>query len=169
MATNRSLVTPTSNPALEKALREKLQRRNEAGGSLGELEPLAIRLGLMQNTLKPRLHDPQLLVFAADHGLVVDGIQPPADQLAHDNRPTHETVRMLLGNQLPLTVFARAQQIDVTVVDCGVAEKLAPHDRLLMRKIAHGTRNARATAAMSVEAVDPCVTASASRATAWAM
>ena len=151
MVSNRSLVNPTSNPALERALRDKLQRRNEAGGSLGELEPLAIRLGLMQNTLKPRLHDPQLLVFAADHGLVVDGIQPPADQIAHDNRPTHETVRMLLGNQLPLTVFARAQQIDVTVVDCGVAEKLAPHDRLLMRKIAHGTRNARATAAMSVE------------------
>jgi nicotinate-nucleotide--dimethylbenzimidazole phosphoribosyltransferase len=151
MATTRSLVTPTSNTALERALRDKLQLRNEAGGSLGELEPLAIRLGLMQNTLKPRLHDPQLLVFAADHGLVVDGILPQADQRTHDSRPTHDTVRMLLNNQLPLSVFARTQQIDVTVVDCGVAEKLAPHDRLLMRKIAHGTRNARVTAAMSAE------------------
>ena len=151
MATTRSLVTPTYNTALERALRDKLQLRNEAGGSLGELEPLAIRLGLMQNTLKPRLHDPQLLVFAADHGLVVDGILPQADQRTHDSRPTHDTVRMLLNNQLPLSVFARTQQIDVTVVDCGVAEKLAPHDRLLMRKIAHGTRNARVTAAMSAE------------------
>ena len=146
MATsNRSLVTPTSNPLLEKALREKLQRRNEAGGSLGELEPLAIRLGLMQNTLKPRFQHPQLLVFAADHGIAVDGLRD-----VH-GRATHDTVRMLLNNRLPLTVFARAQQLDVTVVDCGMAEKLAPHDRLLMRKIAHATRNSRVTSAMSLE------------------
>jgi len=142
---NRSLVTPTSNPTLEKALREKLQRRNEVGGSLGELEPLAIRLGLMQQTLKPAFHEPQLLVFAADHGIAVDGI-PDAQ-----GRPTHETVRMLLGNQLPLTVFARVQQLVMTVVDCGMAENTAPHERLMVRKIAHATRNSRVTAAMSLE------------------
>jgi nicotinate-nucleotide--dimethylbenzimidazole phosphoribosyltransferase len=145
MVTSRSLVTPTSNPLLERALREKLLRRNEAGGGLGELEPLAVRLGLMQNTLKPRFRDPQLLVFAADHGLAVDGIQGP------QGKPTHELVSQLLSNQLPLTVFARSQQLDLAVVDCGIAENLAAHDRLLMRKIAHGTRNARATSAMSVE------------------
>jgi nicotinate-nucleotide--dimethylbenzimidazole phosphoribosyltransferase len=142
---NRSLVTPTTNPVLERALREKLQRRNEVGGSLGELEPLAIRLGLMQNTLKPSFHDPQLLIFAADHGIAVDGIRD-----IH-GRDTHETVRMLLTNQLPLTVFARAQQLEVTVVDCGMAENPPPHERLLVRKIAHATRNARVTAAMSLE------------------
>jgi nicotinate-nucleotide--dimethylbenzimidazole phosphoribosyltransferase len=144
-APNRSLVTPTSNPQLEKALREKLQRRNEVGGSLGELEPLAVRLGLMQNTLKPRFNNPQLLVFAADHGLAVDGI--PAAR----GRSTAQTVQMLLSNQLPLTVFARAQQLEVTLVDCGMAENIPPHERLLMRKIAHATRNARVTAAMSLD------------------
>ena len=145
MSGSRSLVTPTSSPLLEKALREKLIRRSEAGGSLGELEPLAIRLGLMQNSLKPMLVNPQLLVFAADHGLAVDGVTDP------QARATHETVQMLLTNQLPLTVFARAQQMDVTVVDCGMAQNLAPHDRLMMRKIAHGTRNTRSSAAMTLE------------------
>lgn len=145
MSQSRSLVTPTSSPLLERALREKLQRRNELGGSLGELEPLAIRLGLMQNTLKPVLHGPQLLVFAADHGLAVDGV---TDAQA---RSTHDTVQMLLSGQLPLTVFARTQQIEVTVVDCGVAQILPSHDRLLMRKIAYGTRNARASAAMTLD------------------
>jgi nicotinate-nucleotide--dimethylbenzimidazole phosphoribosyltransferase len=145
MVTSRSLVTPTTNPLLERALREKLQRRNESGGSLGELEPLAIRLGLMQNSLKPRFRDPQLLVFAADHGLVVDGIADPR------GRRTDETVKMLLANQLPLTVFARAHALDVTVVDCGMAENSPANDRLLMRKIAHGTRNARVAPAMTVE------------------
>jgi nicotinate-nucleotide--dimethylbenzimidazole phosphoribosyltransferase len=145
MSNSRSLVTPTSSPLLEKALRDKLQRRNEVGGSLGELEPLAIRLGLMQNTLKPVLHGPQLLVFAADHGLAVDGITDTKQ------RPTHDTVHMLLSNQLPLTVFARAQHLEVTVVDCGLAQNMVPHDRLMMRKIAHGTRSARASSAMSLD------------------
>ena len=43
-----------------------------------------MRLGLMQNTLKPRFRDPQLLMFAADHGLAVDGITAPPRQRTHE-------------------------------------------------------------------------------------
>ncbi len=142
---SRSLVAPTSNPLLEKALAEKLQRRKEMSGSVGELEPLAVRLGLMQRTLKPKFRDPQLLVFAADHGIAVDGIRGP------DGRSTAETVRRLMAGQLPLSVFARTQHLGFHVVDCGVAEDLHAHDRMLARKIAHGTRNARMSGAMSIE------------------
>lgn len=145
MAISRSLIAPTSNPLLERSLLDKLRRRGDATGNLGELEPLAVRLGLMQNSLKPRFRDPQLLVFAADHGMAVDGIVAPA------RRQTHEQVHQLLTGQLPLAVFARIQQIALTAVDCGVAEEIAAHERLLRRKIAHGTRNARVTDAMSLE------------------
>ena len=151
MVTARSLVSPTSNPLLEKALRDKLARRNEIGGSLGELEPLAVRLGLMQNSLKPRFRAPHLLLFAADHGVAVDGIVVPGQAASHLTRPTHETARQILTHQLPLTVFARAQQLDVTLVDCGMSDELVGHDNLLVRKIAHGTRNCRVTSAMSLE------------------
>jgi nicotinate-nucleotide--dimethylbenzimidazole phosphoribosyltransferase len=146
MSAARSLVNPTSNPALERALRDKLQRRQEAGGALGELEPLAIRIGLMQNTLKPRLREPQMMIFAADHGVAVDGVDPGLR-----NRSTSETVRKIITHQLPLTIFARAQQMQVTVVDCGMADETPMHDRLLLRKIAHGTRNTRVAMAMTLE------------------
>jgi nicotinate-nucleotide--dimethylbenzimidazole phosphoribosyltransferase len=142
---SRSLIAPSSNPLLERALREKLQRRAEQAGSLGELEPLALRLGLMQNTLKPRFHDPQMVVFAADHGIAVDGLGPP------DRRQTQDQVRQLLAGQWPLAVFARAQALELSVVDCGIAANMPSHDRLLMRKIAHGTRNARVSAAMTID------------------
>jgi nicotinate-nucleotide--dimethylbenzimidazole phosphoribosyltransferase len=145
MAASRSLIAPTSNPLLERSLLEKLSRRAEAAGSLGELEPLAVRLGLMQNSLKPRFRDPQLVVFAADHGMAVEGIDTAA------RHPTFQQVQQALSGQLPLAVFARIQQIALTVVDCGVAENIAAHERLLMRKIAHGTRNARITGAMSLD------------------
>ncbi len=145
MSVTRSLIAPTSNPLLERALIEKLQRRAPTTGSLGELEPLAIRVGLMQNTLKPRFREPQLVVFAGDHGLAVDGVATPED------RQTSEQVHLLLHGHLPLSVFASSQHVNLAVVDCGVANELPPHDRLLTRKIAHGTRNARVNWAMTLD------------------
>jgi len=145
MTVNSSLISSTQNPTLEAALRDKLARRSAAAGSLGELEALALRLGLIQNTLAPRLRDPQLALFAADHGLAVDGA------VAAPVRSTAELVRQLLGGQLPVSVFARLESMELMVVDAGVAESLEPHPRLLSRKIAHGTRSARVGPAMSVD------------------
>ena len=118
MSVNRSLITPTANPLLEQALREKLQRRSETTGSLGELEPLAIRLGLIQNTLKPRFRSPQIVLFASDHGLAVDGIGIPG------RASTAKLVARLLGSQLPVSVFARIQGLELSVVDCGGVNSL---------------------------------------------
>jgi nicotinate-nucleotide--dimethylbenzimidazole phosphoribosyltransferase len=145
MSARRSLIAPSANPLLERALREKLQRRADSAGTLGEMEPLAMRLGLMQNTLKPRLVEPQLVVFAADHGIVVDGVAQA------DEPETPDQVRHLLSGRWPMAIFARSQQIELSVVDCGIAANMAAHDRLLMRKIAHGSRNARTGPAMSVD------------------
>ena len=129
MSVNRSIISPTNNVLLEQALREKLRRRADAAGSLGELEPLAVRLGLIQNSLKPRFRAPQIAVFAADHGLAVDGIGDPA------KASTARVVGNLVGSKLPLSVFAQIQGLELSVVDCGVSESVAPHPRLLARKI----------------------------------
>ena len=100
----------------------------------------------MQGTLKPALSTTRnCSIFAADHGLAVDGIAAP------QRLQTHEQVHQLLRGQLPVSVFARIQGMDLSVVDCGVAENLGSHEALIQRKIAHGTRNARATFAMSIE------------------
>lgn len=145
MTVNRSLITATTNPLLEEALREKLRRRSETTGDLGELEPLAVRLGLIQNTLKPRFRAPQIIVFSGDHGLAVDGVG------AVGRKSTAQVVNSLLNLRLPLAVFARLQGLELSVVDSGIADAMPPHQRLLARKIAHGTRNARVSAAMSLE------------------
>ncbi|MBL8329611.1 MAG: nicotinate-nucleotide--dimethylbenzimidazole phosphoribosyltransferase [Rubrivivax sp.] len=142
---NRALIAPTSNPRLERALLEKLMRRAERVGSLGELEPLAVRIGLMQNSLKPRFRQPHLLVAAADHGLAVEGLP------AVGRQPTHALAQQLLQGRMPLNVLARLQQIRVTVVDAGIAESMPASEGLLQRKIAHGTRNARLNAAMTTD------------------
>ena len=140
-----SLIAETTNPLFEQALLERLHRLGEPHGSLGELEPVAVRLGLLQQSLKPRFSQPQLFVFAADHGLAVDGI--PAAQ----GRPTDEVVLQLLAGKHPMAMFAQQMGLALSVVDCGLANRMQAQDRLVQRKIAHGTRNARVSAAMSLE------------------
>ena len=144
MSVQRSLIAPTAHPRLEEALRLKLYRRAETAGSLGELEPLAIRLGLIQNTLKPRLRSPHLVVFAGDHGVVVDGLNKRGDS-------TLTQVKHLLEGRLPMAVFSFIQGMGLTIVDAGLAEPMNPHPSLLQRKIAFGTRSTRVAPAMSVD------------------
>jgi nicotinate-nucleotide--dimethylbenzimidazole phosphoribosyltransferase len=139
------LIAHTADAELEQALQAKLQRRRDAAGGFGELEPLALRLGLMQASAEPRFRKPQLMLFASDHGIAVDGIASPT------GLSTARQVQCLLGAQWPLAAFARAQGLGLTVVDAGVSERLPALEGLLTRKIAHGTRNARVGAAMSVE------------------
>ena len=145
MPIQQSSISPTANPELEKALRDRVDRRSAIAGGLGELEPLAVRLGLVQNSLTPRFRDPMLALFAADHGLVVDGIG------ALWGRNTREQAQMAINSRLPVSVFAKVHGLQLSVVDCGIAESLAPHTRLLARKIAHGTRNSRVGHAMTIE------------------
>ncbi len=140
-----SLIAPTSNTLLEQALVSKLHQRDPSQGGLGELEPVAVRLGLLQHSLKPRFREPQLVIFAADHGLAVDGIH------AAPGAQTDEMVRQILGGRQPVSVFARLQGMSLSVVDCGIANKLPPQEHLIQRKIAHGTRNSRVGSAMSLE------------------
>ena len=140
-----SLIAETANPLLEQALRAKLLRRGLTPGSLGSLEPVAVRLGLLQHSMKPRLRDPQLLLCAADHGLAVDGIHTPR------GRQTDEVVSQILAGHLPVATLANQMGLELNVVDCGLATQLPAHERLLRRKIAHGTRNARVGSAMTID------------------
>jgi nicotinate-nucleotide--dimethylbenzimidazole phosphoribosyltransferase len=140
----RSPIPTLANAALELQLRDKLRRLADRAGRSGELESIAVRIGLIQRSVEPAFHNPQLIVFAADHGLAVDLALP-------HRRGTREIVQQLLGDRLPLPVLARRMGLGVTVIDCGIADELPTNERLLQRKIAHATRNARVGPAMSVE------------------
>ena len=145
MTSYHTLIAPTGNGLLEAALHDKLHKRGQFTGELGELEPLAVRIGLIQNSLKPSFRDPQIVVFAADHGIAVEGVG------AGERHSTSELVQALLSSRMPLGVFARIQGLALSVVDAGIADAVEPHPRLLARKIAHGTRHARVASAMSLD------------------
>ncbi|MFN4116382.1 MAG: nicotinate-nucleotide--dimethylbenzimidazole phosphoribosyltransferase, partial [Inhella sp.] len=143
MPIHESLISPTANAELESQLRERLARHAAIAGGFGQLEALALRLGLLQNNLTPRFRDPVLALFAADHGLAVDGIPQPW------GRSSAAQALLALQSRLPSSVIARLHGLQLQVIDCGLADDLAPHPKLLLRKVAHGTRNARLGQAMN--------------------
>jgi nicotinate-nucleotide--dimethylbenzimidazole phosphoribosyltransferase len=141
-----SLVSSTANASLEQSLRNALLRRGgHTSNFLDELETLALRIGLIQGNLHPVLRFPQLLLFAADHGVVVDFGK------ACKGPTSAQLVERLLNQQLPTGIFARQQGMQLAVVDCGLADAATGHPKLYARKIAHGSRNVRVGPAMSLE------------------
>ena len=101
-------------PALTRALQHKLDHKTKPLGSLGRLEALALQLGEILGTDSPVLLDPQLVVFAGDHGLVRRGVS------AYPSDVSWQMVENFLAGGAAVSVFSRANQIALTVVDCGV-------------------------------------------------
>ena len=147
-----NLLPSTARPSLAQALQLKLERRGERGGRYGELEALAVRIGLIHNALSPRLSAPQLLIFAGDHGLAVDVAPVSA-------RSSAARVDDILQRRIALPLLAEQQGLQWQVVDAGLATPLAAQPGLLSRKIAHGTRHCRMTQAMSLEQVNAAIRA----------
>jgi nicotinate-nucleotide--dimethylbenzimidazole phosphoribosyltransferase len=123
-----------------------LDAKTKPRGALGRLEALALQIALIQRHEQPHLHEPQLVVFAADHGIAAQGVS------AYPAEVTQQMVLNFLAGGAAVTVLARQHGISLTVADCGVAAEFAPHPRLVPLKVAgaeHGTSDASIGPAMS--------------------
>jgi nicotinate-nucleotide--dimethylbenzimidazole phosphoribosyltransferase len=137
-------ITPPERE-LQSALQAKIDGKTKPLGALGALENLALRVGLVQGTLAPRLSRPMIAVFAGDHGVAAEGVS------AYPSEVTAQMVLNFLAGGAAINVFARANGIDLVIVDAGVDHVFEPHPRLVNAKIGRGTRNFLRQSAMSAE------------------
>lgn len=131
-------------------LQRRLDTRTKPQGSLGALETLALRIGLALDTETPKLHAPQMFVFAGDHGIATDGVS------AYPQAVTAQMLLNYLQGGAAINVIARQHGISLRVVDAGVATDVGRHPGLIARAVARGTRNFRIEPAMTPE---QCATA----------
>ena len=140
-------------PVFTQSLQHKINNKTKPLGSLGRLEALALQVAQILGTDAPVLTQPQLVVFAGDHGLVARGVS------AFPQDVSWQMVENFLAGGAAVSVFARLNDIALTVVDCGVAHDFlaglpagAQRAGLLVRQVAggeHGTADSSQHSAMT--------------------
>lgn len=147
-------VETTGNAQLDLMVQHHLTSPHEAEHALGRMASLAMQLARIQGDGHHglqglRLESPQLVVFAADHGVADEGVS------AFPQEATRQRVLNMLAGNSPVNALAAMHGVDLTLVDAGVASHIVlPPDTesqapLLVRKIGYGTRNMVLAPAMS--------------------
>lgn len=144
------VLTDISTPALTTALQDKLNNKTKPLGSLGRIESLALQIGQILGTENPVLEQPQMVVFAADHGLAARGVS------AFPSDVTWQMVENFLAGGAAVSVLARQHGLALTVVDCGVKHDFlaglpagGTRAGLQVRKAAWGTADSTLGPAMT--------------------
>ncbi|WP_163559592.1 nicotinate-nucleotide--dimethylbenzimidazole phosphoribosyltransferase [Halomonas sp. NO4] len=103
-------------------------------GSLGRLESLAVTLATITGEAFPRVAPPGALVFAADHGVAVEGVS------AFPPEVTAQMVANFVAGGAGINVFARQIGARLEVIDVGVVGAVAGPG-VVDEKVRPGTAN----------------------------
>ncbi|PKN88288.1 MAG: nicotinate-nucleotide--dimethylbenzimidazole phosphoribosyltransferase [Deltaproteobacteria bacterium HGW-Deltaproteobacteria-1] len=149
---NYPLIPPVDLDAANHA-RIRQNQLTKPPGSLGRLEEISIRLAGMKADPCPSVSRKAVIVMAADHGIVAEGVS------AFPAEVTKQMVMNFLRGGAAVNVLARQAGASLTIVDIGVASDFDPSlSGLLHRKVARGTRNmAKGPAMTQTEAEEALV------------
>ena len=147
----RTFNIKTPDKKIVPALQDKIDNLTKPKGSLGRLEELAVRIGTIQQSLSPVLRTPQNIVFAADHGVVVEGVSFSAPEV------TAQQIYNFLKGGGGINMFARQHHFILKVVDCGVNADFGDLPGLIHRKIRKSTDNYLYGPAMTPEEMERAI------------
>ncbi len=137
--------------AIRTALQEKIDNLTKPKGSLGRLEELALQIGWIQQTLSPTLQKPQNIIFAADHGVVAEGVSLSPKEI------TWQQISNFLHGGAGVNFLCRQHGFTLKIVDAGVDYDL-PYDKgIIDCKVRRSTRNYLYEAAMTPEETELCL------------
>lgn len=126
-------IVPLDQPAMDAALRRQAELAKPPG-SLGRLESLSVQIAGITGKLDNQIHDNALLVFAADNGVVAEGVSSAPQSVT-----LQQTVNLTRA-KTGASVLAQHFGDRVIVCDVGVKADIR-ESAVLNRKIAYGTGN----------------------------
>lgn len=136
-------VLPLDRSAMT-ATEEYQARLAKPPGSLGRLEEISIQLAGITGRVHNALNKKQLLVFAADNGVVAEGVSSAPQSVTKQ-----QTINLMRG-KTGAAVLAKHFGCGLTVCDVGVNADIY-ESTVLNRKIAYGTQNICTGPAMTRE------------------
>ena len=104
-------------------------------GSLGRLESIAVEMAAMQRSDRPQAIPLGIAVFAADHGVAVEGVS------AFPQEVTAQMVLNFLNGGAAISVLAEKTEARLCVVDAGTLHRDGYPEPVINRPVGHGTRN----------------------------
>lgn len=136
-------VLPLDRSAMT-AAEEYQARLAKPPGSLGRLEEISIQLAGITGRVHNALNKKQLLVFAADNGVVAEGVSSAPQSVTKQ-----QTINLMRG-KTGAAVLAKHFGCGLTVCDVGVNADIY-ESTVLNRKLAYGTQNICTGPAMTRE------------------
>lgn len=133
LKTRLAAIRPADAAAMAQAHRRQAELAKPPG-SLGQLETISVRLAGITGSVQNRMDKPRILVFAADNGVVAEGVSSAPQSVTLSqclNMTRHKTGMSVLAN-----CFACSLQ----VIDVGICSP-GNHPGILDRKIRQGTGN----------------------------
>jgi len=128
-----------------------LDAKTKPPRSLGRLEFLAARLCAIQNRETPDVRRVRAVLFAADHGVTAcEAVSP------YPREVTAQMVANFAARGAAAAVLARQNNVELQVVDVGVATPLPPladEIPIFERRVRNGTRSFSQEAALTNEEV----------------
>ena len=143
-------VLNSHSSVLKDQLIDKINQKTKPLGSLGVLEKLALQIGLVFQTESPKIVNPTIVVFAADHGIANHGVS------AYPQEVTRQMVENFLKGGAAISVFCKQNNIDLKIVDAGVNYDFPTNTPIINKKIAKGTQSFLTTSAMSSDEMNLC-------------
>jgi nicotinate-nucleotide--dimethylbenzimidazole phosphoribosyltransferase len=140
------VIKHTFDTPLQKRVQHRIDHKTKPVGALGRIEALMLQLALIQARETVALVSPQMLVFAADHGVAARGVS------AYPPEVTPQMVLNMLAGGAAVSVLSRQQGLALTVVDCGVNANFAAATDLVIAKVTgaeHGTADSTMAPAMT--------------------
>lgn len=137
--------------SIRPALIEKIDNLTKPKGSLGKLEDLALRVGLIQQTLEPKLTKPHNILFAADHGITEEGVSVSPREV------TWQQLSHFSHGGAGINFLCEQHGFKLVLVDAGVDYDIPQGRGIIDKKVRRGTRNFLREAAMTHEELDLCI------------
>ncbi len=137
-------IRPVDRGIME-AAQTRLDDLTKPQGSLGYLEEAAKQLAGIKGTLQPKLGKKAIVVMAADHGVVEEGVS------AYPQEVTPQMVYNFIAGGAAINVLARHVGAEIVLVDMGVASDLEATAQLVDLKVDRGTKNMTKGPAMTRE------------------
>ena len=142
-----------ADPEARRRAEARQLRLTKPPGSLGRLEQVSVQLAGVFGTEQPRIRGKAVIVAAADHGVVAQGVT------GYPQAVTGQMVQNFLEGGAAVSILSRSLGVRQIIVDAGVAGAIRDHPDLRRLRAGNGTGDITLGPAMSTRQAEQCLTA----------